>query len=502
MVEDNILTEAAAHLEAGDLAAAGRLVEGVLTTSPEHAEALQLKARVLLRQRRPGAAARILQRVLVLRPDDADVWIDLGRAHNNDGRLDVASEAFGRAAELAPGSADARAFRGHALRGLGRLEEAAGVFDEALLRDDAHPLALKGLGSVHLALGDTARAAATLKRAVAANPGDAAAHAYLGAALHRRADPAGAEAAYREALSLNPRYGEAWLNLGITLQDSGRLAGAIEAYRQTTVLEPRSTLALNRLADAQLAAGHCGEALETTIVCLAVDPGNSAALAARALALNELGREAEARAMLDYRHLVRPLDIAAPAGFADVDAFNAGLREHVLSHPTLSYEPEGHATRGGRHTGDLLEGDKGPVAALEHIVLDAAARYVSALGTAARDFVRALPRRPRLAMWAVVMDTEGHQLPHIHPAAMLSGVYYVDLPASIGGGEEDVAGWIEFGLPPEDIPLKRSPPVALQRPVEGRLFLFPSYFYHRTIPFPGSERRICIAFDVLRPVAA
>ncbi len=34
--------------------------------------------------------------------------------------------------------------------------------------------------------------------------------------------------------------------------------------------------------------------------------------------------------------------------------------------------------------------------------------------------------------------------------------------------------------------------------VEGRVFLFPSYLYHRTIPFSGPEQRICIAFDVLR----
>ena len=502
MVEDNALTQAAARFEAGDLALADTLVERILAAAPEHAEALQLKARLLLRQRQPGAAAQVLQRVVALRPDAVDVWIDLGRAHNNDGRLDAACEAFGRAGALDPGNADAWAFRGHALRGLGQLDEAAVAFDEALLRDESHLRALKGLGSVQLALGHPGKAAAALKRAVAANPGDADAYAYLGAALHRSADPEGAEAAYREALSRNPRHGEAWLNLGITLQDTGRLAGAIEAYRQTTVIQPRSTLALNRLADAQLAAGHSGEALQTTSACLAADPGNSAALAARALALNELGRDAEAHAMLDYRHLVRPLDIRAPAGFADVAAFNAALREHVLSHPSLSYEPEGHATRGGRHTGDLLDGEMGPVAVLEGIVLEAAARYVRELGTAARDFVRALPPRPRLAMWAVVMDTEGYQLPHIHPAAMLSGVYYVDLPASIGAGDEDVAGWIEFGLPPEDIHLKRPPPVALQRPVEGRLFLFPSYFYHRTIPFPGAERRICIAFDVPRPVAA
>ncbi|MHA1599304.1 MAG: putative 2OG-Fe(II) oxygenase [Alphaproteobacteria bacterium] len=30
--------------------------------------------------------------------------------------------------------------------------------------------------------------------------------------------------------------------------------------------------------------------------------------------------------------------------------------------------------------------------------------------------------------------------------------------------------------------------------------MFPSYFYHHTIPFAGSGRRISIAFDVL-PIA-
>jgi hypothetical protein len=33
------------------------------------------------------------------------------------------------------------------------------------------------------------------------------------------------------------------------------------------------------------------------------------------------------------------------------------------------------------------------------------------------------------------------------------------------------------------------------RPVEGLLVLFPSYLYHRTIPFEGDAPRISVAFD-------
>ncbi len=35
------------------------------------------------------------------------------------------------------------------------------------------------------------------------------------------------------------------------------------------------------------------------------------------------------------------------------------------------------------------------------------------------------------------------------------------------------------------------------RPEEGLMMAFPSYFYHRTVPFEAAETRISIAFDVL-----
>jgi tetratricopeptide (TPR) repeat protein len=495
---ERALADARSALEAGDLEGAAERIEALRADHPDDPGVLHLQGLMLLARRSPIAAADVLERVVGLTGEGPQALIDLGRALNNAGRLGAAARAFRRAAERDPGSADARAFLGHALRGRGRLEEAEAAFGEALRLHPGHARALKGLGSVRLAGGDAAGAAEALREALRHDPEDAHAAAHLGAALHRRGDPAGAERAYRHALEIDPGHAEAWLNLGITLQDSGRLATAIEAYREGVRLAPRSVLAHNRLGDALLAAGRAGEALAATDSLLALDPGNPAAIATRGLALGELGRDREAGSLFDWDRLVRTADVRPPPG-QDVGAFNRALRQHVLEHPSLSYEPEGHATRLGRHTGDLLAGEKGPVAALEQAVLAAAAAYLRALTPVpGHPFPGPVPREPRLAMWAVVMDTAGHQLPHIHPVAWLSGVYYVDLPDSIGADASDPAGWIEFGRPPDDFRLRRRPPCSLHRPVEGRLFLFPSYFYHRTIPFPGPEPRICIAFDVLR----
>ncbi len=43
-----------------------------------------------------------------------------------------------------------------------------------------------------------------------------------------------------------------------------------------------------------------------------------------------------------------------------------------------------------------------------------------------------------------------------------------------------------------------APEVCFCRPEEGLMFLFPSYFYHRTVPFESEQPRVSISFDILR----
>jgi uncharacterized protein (TIGR02466 family) len=98
-----------------------------------------------------------------------------------------------------------------------------------------------------------------------------------------------------------------------------------------------------------------------------------------------------------------------------------------------------------------------------------------------------------LRSWATVLEHEGNLLPHVHYASYVSAVYYPRVPRVMSGGAG--AGYFEFGGGPRDFPVQSSTPVRAIEPREGRLLLFPSYFYHRTAPFSASEPRISVAFD-------
>ena len=58
------------------------------------------------------------------------------------------------------------------------------------------------------------------------------------------------------------------------------------------------------------------------------------------------------------------------------------------------------------------------------------------------------------------------------------------------------AGWIEFGRPHAGLP--PWPEQALRHvwPQAGTLLLFPSFLFHRTLPYAGEGERISISFDL------
>ena len=128
-------------------------------------------------------------------------------------------------------------------------------------------------------------------------------------------------------------------------------------------------------------------------------------------------------------------------------------------------------------------------------------RSVEAYGRACRagddhPVIAATPARWSLDIWSVVLRSEGHQIPHVHPAGWISGVYYPMVPDVISDAGDGHDGWIEFGRPPDKYGVA-DPDIRLFRPEPGLMLLFPSYVYHRTIPFDGDGTRISIAFDVL-----
>jgi tetratricopeptide (TPR) repeat protein len=482
-----------------ELAAAREAINSLLAAGSEDPVVLDLNAELCLRERQPQEAFEAVRRALSIGGESSERLDRLGRCLNNLGRLPEAERALKRAIDLSPRSADAHARLGHVLLRLRRLQESGEALTRAIELDPEHHDALKALGMLRLAERQHSAAADLFRRACAVTPDNPRTLGLLGVALHRSGDLEGAERTYRRALAADATDADTWMNLGITLQDRHRLDDALQAYREAARQAPHDAAPRHRLAEGLFLAGEPDQALAVTDEALSIDGGDPTAVAVKIVALQALGRGAEAGELLGLDTLIQEMDIAPPTGYGDIGEFDRQLARHVLEHPTLTFEPEGHATRRGRHTRDLLVGDKGPVAGLEKAILNAVDDYLDRLQTPpGHPFPGRVPQPHRLSMWAVVMDTDGHQLPHIHPAAWLSGVYYVELPETLGLGGDDVAGWIEFGLAPDELRTEDHTPVRLFCPAEGRLYLFPSFLYHRTIPFSGDARRISIAFDVLR----
>ena len=124
------------------------------------------------------------------------------------------------------------------------------------------------------------------------------------------------------------------------------------------------------------------------------------------------------------------------------------------------------------------------------------------------NYLRSFPKDPthpflanflerwKLTAWSVVLGDQGYLMSHIHLSGRLSGVYYVESPDVVVTSGERREGWLEVGRLPPELPCKRESEARMVQPEEGMMVLFPSYFYHRTVPIETTQRRICIAFDV------
>ncbi len=447
---------------------------------------------------RRDEAEAMYRRVLKADPENADALHLLGVLARQAGRHDVAVDLIQRAIARNGRNPSYHANLGTALEVSGRREDAMAAYRRAIEIKPDYPEAYFKLGSALKSSDKPDDAFKAFRRAVKFKPDYAEAYNELGALLGAARKTDMAIKALRRAIEIKPDYADAYYNLGLALERSGRLDEAIQALQRAVELKPDVDTAMFRLSMALLDRNDPAKMVEVCDACLKADPGNRRILSSKAVALNEAGDRDGARFLLDFDRFIRPTRIKIPTGFDGVANFDKALAHQVCNDPTLEFERAGHATRFGGHTDDLLRDAQGPVAALKELMEDGVEDYMRAMpDDKSHPFLASRPNRWKLTAWAVVMDTRGHQAPHIHSAAWASGVYYVQLPNIGNLPEQGQAGWLEFGRPQAEFRCKVEPEVKLFPPEEGLMILFPSYFYHGTVAIETEEQRISIAFDVI-----
>jgi len=490
-----------ATFQLGNVQQALKLIRKALVVQPDHVDAHNNLGNLLKASNLLDEAETAYRCAIEIKPDYVGGHFNLGIVLEMLERLDEAETAYRHALAFKPDLLEACLNLGNVLKALGRLDEAIGAYQRALELAHDHADAHNNLGSALREMGRLDEAEVAYRRALDIEPQHQDAHYNLGIVMQEQGKLDDAVAAYRRALECNPSMAGAWVNLGYALQSSGKLDEAISSYRRAIEITPGYPGAHVNLGDALLEIGDVKAARKACEAYLEEYPNDTSLLAWKAIVLRELGEREASCNLVNFDRFIQQVRINAPAPYSSLAEFNTALAEHVRQHPSLVYAPSRHATRFGKHSGELLTEPKGPIAYLEGAICAAVEAYVVSLrANPEHPFVNSTPRHFGLTAWSIVLEGQGYQVPHIHPSAWLSGVYYVQLPELAGQSGQGDAGWIEFGRPPEHFHCSVEPEVRAIQPEPGLMLLFPSYFYHRTVPFKSAGLRISISFDVLPQV--
>lgn len=437
-------------------------------------------------------------------PDEALVvptgWHSrVGWVRMRQGKLDEAAQAFGAAVALAPDDPDSWRGLARARQGLEDIDGALEAWQRVIALVPGDWEAHNDAGGAFMERNDWARAEAAFAAAAALAPDQPILIVNRATLDVRRGQRRMAIASLEGCVARYPDYAPALAGLGFALRDEGLVEQALSALRAATTLAPDDATTACAFGRALLERGDPQAASIAAQAFLRRRPGHAGALALEARARRAMGDEPAVSYLLDPR-LVSQVQLATPQGFSELAAFNAALAAHAAAHRTLLSSPASHATAGGLHSGSLLVAPRGPVAAFEQALRAAIATYARSLPRLpGHPFVENRPSAAFLNIWCVVIQRGGHQIAHIHPEAWLSGVYYPQVPAAVRSPVEpgDPSGCLEIGADDWPGPWRVPSPLIRVRPAEGLLVLFPSYFYHRTVPFDAEGTRISVAFDLM-----
>ena len=300
-------------------------------------------------------------------------------------------------------------------------------------------------------------------------------------------------ASYRRALALNTDHARAHCNLGEALRD--------QAYKKRQNNESKYFYASGNksLLDKSKKEELWDDVLACANKVLSNKSNDTAGLALKTAALISLNRLDDWGVLCDFDRLIQIQDMSVPVGYEDLRIFNEALLSRCASDENPTFEAPGKSIKKGKRI-NLLHKDPspGPVSSLLEFVNKAATRYrVEHPVDPRHPYLARSPSTWRINAWGSILGKQGFHESHIHRSGWLSGVYYSRLPDVMKTDNEKWEGCIEFGRPRNYVDDGNSPEFHLVRPREGLMILFPSYFYHQTVPFESDGTRFTVSFDLI-----
>lgn len=240
--------------------------------------------------------------------------------------------------------------------------------------------------------------------------------------------------------------------------------------------------------------GNIELAEESIQQILLSEPSNIAALSYWALCLRYREDPREQK-LNDYNNLVQEFTLFDPNVELD---FYRDLVSSLNDMHSANEQPINQTLMNGTQTrGLLFSSDIAAIKELKERIEKCIRDYIENAKSLESPWLQ-LPVFEKLhfvGSWSVKLKKGGFHSNHFHPMGRLSSVVYIDLPNCVDGPSKN-EGYLKFGEPNFSGAFSFEPKRYL-RPEIGKLILFPSYFWHGTVPFDDEKHRLTVAFDVI-----
>ena len=274
-------------------------------------------------------------------------------------------------------------------------------------------------------------------------------------------------------------------------------ATALSLAKQAMRAQPNNPTARKLLCAAYLGVGEGAAALAECAILLQATPDDQYLIAMQATALR-LMNDPRYEALCDYDKMVLSQFLETPPGWSDLTGFLTELTSRL----NALHNPHGHRLlyqslrQGTETTQDLSRSEDPVIQALFHAFAAPIARYRDHIGQGQDPLRRRNQGASRFnGSWSVRLHRAGYHTSHVHPRGWISSACYIQLPDSMRAGRTG-EGILSFGAPGMITTPLLDAELSL-RPEVGQLVLFPSYFWHGTLPFHSEQPRLTVAFDVV-----
>jgi len=467
----------------------------LLRLQPDHVGAYLALASALAENSQFAEAETVLRRALDHAKDtgtQASIHNNLAIVLSSLNRHADALESLERTQSLAPHLPDLDQRRIDRLYQLGRYEECLALYRKLLEKNPGELRLHKAYNSLLYRLGRMDEFLASYDRAPQTREILLEKARYL--SVLKRSDEA--EALYNTLLGRDPLDMAALSGWANNLMALGRNQEALAIFES---LISRRGAGVGIFSAAASAALLTGDPQKAEYLCqsgLRLSPFDQTCLALLGTSWRLKGDERD-EALNGYDNLIRVFDLDPPEGFSSMESFNAELGAYLEGlHPRTDAYLEQSLYGGTQTEGMLFGAGHALVEKIRVRIEEAISAFIAGIGPDPNHPFRARHSKQfRYAgAWSCLMRGQGFHNNHLHPEGWISSCYYVTAPRETEDAKSR-NGWIKFGEPSLDLPLKDPVRRAVQ-PVPGRLVLFPSYMWHGTIPLQASSARTTIAFDV------